>query len=113
MRIALATFAASLALVAAPAAASGIDAKDFTAEVKHNDVDLTTQDGVALLDDRLKTKIRQQCTNGGRDFESIRLERQCRTTALASVQKQVRFAIAKARANKVRLAQVTPVAPQG
>ena len=113
MRFVLATFAASLAFAAAPAAASGINATDFTAEVEHKDVDLTTQKGVALLDERIKTKIRQKCANGGRDLQSIRLERQCRESALASADRQVRFAVFEAKAAKVRLAQGTPVAPQG
>ncbi|QUL38753.1 UrcA family protein [Erythrobacter sp. JK5] len=113
MRFIAATFATSLALIAAPAAASGMNATEFTAEVQHKDVDLTSRDGVALLDERLKTTIRQQCANGGRDLQSIRLERECRQSALASVERQVRFAVAEAKANKVRLAQGTPVAPQG
>lgn len=113
MRIALATFAASLAISAAPAAASGINANDFTAEVQHKDIDLTTRDGVALLDERLKTKIRQHCANGGRDLQSLRLERQCRKSALASAEKQVRIAVFEAKAHKVRLALGTPVAPEG
>lgn len=113
MRFVAATIATSLALIAAPAAAGGMNATEFSAEIEHKDVDLTTEKGVALLDQRLKTIIRQKCTNGGRDMQSLRLERQCRETAFASAEKQVRFAVLEAKARKVRLAQGTPVAPQG
>ncbi|MEL6529027.1 MAG: UrcA family protein [Pseudomonadota bacterium] len=113
MRFVIATLAASLAIASAPAAASGINATEFSAEVEHKDVDLTTNKGVALLDERLKTIIRQKCANGGRDMQSLRLERQCRASAFASVEKQVRFAVLEAKARKVRLAQGKPVAPQG
>ena len=113
MRFVAFSLATSLAMIAAPAAASGMNSTEFSAQVEHMDVDLTTHKGVALLDERLKTKIRQKCANGGRDLQSIRLARQCRESAMASVQKQVRFAILEAKAAKVRLAQGTPVAPQG
>lgn len=113
MRFFVAILAPAIALAATPAAANGINASDFTATIEHKDVDLTTQGGVALLDERLKTIIRQKCANGGRDSQSRRLERQCRESAFASAEKQVRFAILEAKAEKVRLAQGKPVAPQG
>ncbi len=113
MRFVAALIAPAIALAAVPAAASGINANDFSAEVDVEDVDLTTQEGVALLDERLKTIIRQKCANGGRDMQSRRLERECRASAHASTQNQVRVAIREAHATEVRLAQGTPVAPQG
>ncbi|MDJ0641951.1 MAG: UrcA family protein [Erythrobacter sp.] len=113
MRFALALITPILAIAASPAAANGMNATEFSAEVDHRDVDLTTREGVALLDERLKTIIRQNCANGGRDTQSRRLERQCRESALASTGKQVRFAVLEAKARKVRLAQGQPVAPQG
>ncbi|WP_298466377.1 UrcA family protein [uncultured Erythrobacter sp.] len=113
MRFVAALIAPAIALAAVPAAASGINANDFSAEVEIDGVDLTTQKGVALLDERLKTIIRQKCANGGRDTQSLRLERACRASARAAVKDQVRFAILEAKATKVRLAQGTPVSPQG
>ncbi len=113
MRFVAAILAPALAFATTPAAANGINANEFTAKVEHKDVDLTTQSGVALLDERLKTIIRQKCANGGRDSHSRRLELQCRESAFASTEKQVRFAVLEAKAESVRLAQGKPVAPQG
>lgn len=113
MRLTALIFTSTIATLAAPAAANGMISNDFSAEVAHEDIDLTTRQGVARLDERLKTIIRQKCANGGRDSQSRRLERQCRESAIASTEKQVRFAVLEAKARQVRLAQGTPVAPQG
>ena len=112
MRFATALIASSLAIVAAPAAAGGMIANEFDADVAHEDLDLTTEKGVALLDERVKTIIRRSCANGGRDSASIRLERECRASAFAAAESQVRLAISQAHARKVRLASNTPVAPE-
>ena len=95
---------AALALTPAVAAASPAAGNDFSAEVETGDIDLTTEAGVARLDERVRTRIRQQCANGGRDSASLRLERQCRATALAAAEPQVSFAIAAANADRRRLA---------
>ena len=110
MRIKLSLIAPAIALIAAPALASGPNATEFDKTVEHGDLDLTTKNGVALLDERVKTIIRRQCANGGRDSDSIRLERQCRASAYAAAESEVRFAISTARQNAVRLASRKPVA---
>lgn len=101
------------AAIAAPAiAADGpVNATDFAETVEHEDLDLTTREGVSRLDERIRTRINQMCRNGGRDSASIKLERQCRESALAAARPDVRFAIARANAERVRFAANTP-APQ-
>jgi len=112
MRTFIALTASALALCATPAIANPLNTNDFTVDVEHEDIDLTTRKGIARLDERIKTIIRQKCANSGRDMQSRRLERNCRASALASTQRQVRFAILESKASKVRLAAATPVAPE-
>lgn len=112
MRIALVLAAPAFALVAAPAVAAGPNATEFESQVEHDDLDLTSKKGVTVLDSRVKTIIRRNCANGGRDSASRQLERQCRESAFAAAQPEVRTAIAKAEANKVRFASTKPVAPE-
>jgi len=102
--------------VAAPATAhaSPVNATEFDASVEHDDLDLTTQRGIARLDERVRTQIRRACSNGGRDSASIRLERECRASASAAAEAPVRFAIAEAnaRAERIRFAnQTAPSSP--
>ena len=103
--------AIAAALAASPAIASAPNATEFELNVQHEDLDLSTQKGVSVLDARIQTLIKRQCANGGRDSASIRLERQCRESALASAESQVRVAAAQAKADKVRLASTEQVAP--
>lgn len=105
--------ALALALTLAPAAAHAapINATEFEAPVAHDDLDLTTHEGATRLDERVRTKVRQLCQNGGRDGASLRLERECRETALAATAPAVRMAIANARLDRVRLAENTPASP--
>lgn len=98
MRTFIVTLASLAAAIAAPAAATQT-ATDFAVGVDHSDLDLSTDAGVSRLDERVRTKIRKMCRNGGRDSDSIRLERQCRESALASAQPEVNVAVAKAQAN--------------
>ncbi|QFT77848.1 UrcA family protein [Erythrobacter sp. THAF29] len=112
MRIALALIASTFAFAATPSLAAGPNATDFDENVKYADIDLTTEKGVSLLDERVKTIIRRKCANGGRDSASIRLERACRKSAFAAAETQVRVAVSNARANQVRLASKEPVAPE-
>lgn len=97
------------AAIAAPAiAADGpVNATEFAETVEHDDLDLTTKKGVTRLDERVRTRINQMCRNGGRDSASIRLERQCRASAMASAKSELRFAEAKANANRARFAANT------
>lgn len=99
----------AIAAIATPAVASQgpVNSTEFAASVDHDDLDLTTQDGVSRLDDRVRTRINQLCRNGGRDSASIRLERQCRESALEAATPDVRFAIAQANAERVRFATNT------
>lgn len=112
MRIAIALIAPIAVVAAAPAYATGMNSNLFSVQVAHDDLDLTTQKGVSVLDDRIKTIIRRQCASNARDTESLRLERECRASAFASAQGQVRMAVAQANADKVRLASTKPVAPE-
>ena len=100
---------AALTAVATPAMAEQgpVNSTEFAKSIEHKDLDLTTKQGVSRLDDRIRTRINQLCRNGGRDSASIRLERQCRTSALAAAKPDVRFAIAKANAERVRFAANT------
>lgn len=107
MRILAITAAASAALITTPFAASAtpMNSTDFETTVAHDDLDLTTREGVSRLDERVRTRIRQQCRNGGRDSASQRLERECRIGALAQARSEVRFAVAQANADRVRFAR--------
>jgi len=105
MRIQILAIAASAtALIATPAIASPTNQTDFNATVEHDDLDLSTTRGIARLDDRLRSTIRRACANGGRDSASLRLERQCRESAFASAENEVRLAVNEARLRNVRLA---------
>ena len=104
--------AIAAALAASPAIASAPNATEFELNVQHEDLDLGTQKGVSVLDARIQTLIKRQCANGGRDSASIRLERQCRESAFASAETQVRMAAETQHADKVRLAASKPVAPE-
>ncbi|QDH34920.1 UrcA family protein [Porphyrobacter sp. YT40] len=108
-----APLAVAIALMASPASvsASPVNATEFEAPVAHDDLDLTTRDGVARLDERVRTKAHQMCANGGRDSASLRLERECRASALAAAAPEIRVAIANARADRVRFAENTPASP--
>lgn len=101
--------AASLAPAAAHAAPA--DAPGFSARIAHEDLDLTTREGVTRLDERVRSKVRQLCATGGRDSASLKLERECRETALAAAAPAIRVAIAKARADQARFAANTAGSP--
>lgn len=103
--------AATLMLAPATAIASPVNATGFEAPVAHDDLDLTTNEGASRLDDRVRTKVRQMCANGGRDGASARLERECRESALAATAPAIRVAIANARLERVRFAKNTPASP--
>ncbi len=80
-------------------------ATQFNVEVPHEDLDLTTEKGVARLEERIRTRIRQGCANGGRDSASVKLERKCRASTLAQTEPKLRFAIRSAHLSKERLAR--------
>lgn len=103
--------AATLMLAPAAAIASPVNATGFEAPVSHDDLDLTTSDGVSRLDERVRTKVRQMCVNGGRDGASVRLERECRDSALAATAPAIRVAIANARLERVRFAKTETASP--
>ena len=103
--------AAALIVVPAAAQASPVNTTEFEAPVAHDDLDLTTQNGVSRLDERVRTRVRQMCANGGRDGASVRLERECRDSALAATAPAIRVAIANARLDRVRLAQTETASP--
>lgn len=101
-----------LALLApAMAAANPVNPNDFAASVAYDDLDLANPADVSRLDDRVRTKIRQMCQNGGREGVSVRLERECRIGALAATASEVRVAVARAKADAVRLAQAETASP--
>jgi UrcA family protein len=103
--------AALLVLAPATALATPQNATPFDAPVAHDDLDLATRDGIARLDERVRTKVRQMCANGGRDAASLRLERECRQSALAATAPAIRVAVANARLDRTRLAATTPASP--
>ena len=112
MRNVFLTAATAAALVITPAAASAspVNTTEFSEIVVHDDLDLTTGEGVARLDERVRTSVRQLCRTGSRDSASLRLERECQIGALAQAQSEVRLAVAEANANRPRLAATTPTA---
>ncbi|MEQ8771863.1 MAG: UrcA family protein [Erythrobacter sp.] len=93
------------------AAAAPANAEAFSETAKHNDLDLTEREDIARLDARIETRIRRLCTNGGRDFASLRLERECREAARSSAEVQVRLAVAEANTKAVRLAETNDASP--
>lgn len=102
-------YAIAAALLITPAAAFAApagpaNATQFEAEVAHDDLDLTTPEGISRLDGRVRTRVRQMCQNGARDSASLRLERECRVSALAATAPAVRVAIANARIENPRFA---------
>ncbi len=107
MRKTIITIVAAATAIATPAIAhaSPINETQFNQTIEHDDLDLTTQRGIARLDERVRTEIRRACANGGRDSASVRLERECRATAFASAEREIRFAIAEANADRVRFAK--------
>jgi|GEM_PF-3520488 len=112
MRMNYVNYAAALSatlLALAPAAvgAAPNDPAPFSETVAHDDLDLTTPRGIALLEARIDTRVNRLCATGGRDFASLRLERECRRAALTRAEGQVRLTIAEANADRVRLAEVT------
>lgn len=111
LRLPLAIALAATILTPAVAHASPVNATGFDARVAHDDLDLTTREGIARLDERVRTKVRQMCTNGGRDSASARLERECRESALAATAPAIRVAIVNARLDRVRLAQAQTASP--
>lgn len=108
-----APLAVAIALMANHANAHGapVNATEFEAPVAHDDLDLAKPGDVTRLDERVRTKVRQMCANGGRDGASLRLERECRETALAATAPAVRVAIANARLERLRFAENTPASP--
>lgn len=106
MRNIITIAAASTALFAVPIAASAEPANstEFSTVVQLADLDLTDHADAARLDERVRTKVRQLCRLGGRDSQSVRLERECREGALAGALPQVRLAIARANAERARYA---------
>lgn len=104
----IAAAAAAIIVTPATASASPVNATEFSVKVPHDDLDLTAREGVARLDERVQTKVRQMCRNGGRDSASLRLERECQTGALAAAASAIRVAVANARIDRVRLADNTP-----
>ncbi len=112
MRTIFALAASAIAFTATPALAISPNATDFEIEIDHEDIDLSTEQGVALLDERVRTIIRRECANGGRDSTSVRLKRACRASARAAAEDQIRFAVSEARITAVRLASKKPVAPE-
>jgi len=110
LRLPLALAALMLAAPATLHASTG-HATGFEAPVAHDDLDLSTSEGAARLDERVRTKVRQLCRNGGRDSTSVRLERECRETALAATAPAIRMAIANARIERVRLAGTQTASP--
>lgn len=98
--------AATAALVAVPSitSASPVNSVEFAETVEHDDLDLTTNEGASRLDERVRTRVRQMCRMGGRDSATLRLESECRESALAATMPHVRLAIAEANADRRRLA---------
>ena len=105
--------AAPALILLAPAAvhAAPVITTEFESPVAHDDLDLAKPGDVTRLDERVRTKVRQMCANGGRDSASLRLERECRETALAATAPAVRVAIANARMERLRFAENTPASP--
>lgn len=102
--------AAALTATATPgtAKAAAIIETPFNQTVHHADLDLTTPQGIDRLDQRVRTKIRRACINGGRDSVSIRLERECRDSAYSAATREMNVAIAAAEADQIRLADQSP-----
>lgn len=100
--------AATLLITPTAAFAAPANVTEFEAKVAHDDLDLTTTEGIARLDQRVRTRVRQMCQNGGRDSASVRLERKCRVGTLAATAPAVRVAIANARIESLRFAQRAP-----
>lgn len=111
IRLLIAAALASGIVLPASISAAPVNETQFVEEVGHDDLDLATNEGAARLDDRVRNRIRQLCQNGGRDGASLRLERECRMSALADVGHKVRVAVANARVDRVRLAQNTAPSP--
>jgi len=103
--------ATALMLAPATAQAAPVNATEFQAPVAHDDLDLATREDVSRLDERVRTRVRQLCANGGRDGASVRLERECREGALAATAPAIRVATANARAASLRFAGATSVSP--
>jgi UrcA family protein len=99
------TVAAALCAIATPVvAAAETDEGSFVGRVEIADLDLTTEAGVAKLDQRIRTVIRRECASGGRGLNARRIEQACSAEAYASAKPQIRFVIAKANAERPQVA---------
>lgn len=111
MKLCLLTTFAGIAIAVSPhlvptqAKAAPAQSTAFEVTVEYDDLDLTSERGVALLAARIEARVNQRCATGGRDGASLRLERRCREAALASTEEQVLLAVAKANADGIRLAE--------
>lgn len=91
----LASMGAAVAL-AAPASAQTME--KFNSEVRYGDLNLTTDNGVAQLHQRIKSAARQACGYAdGRDLEATQAVSACRKAALADATPKIELAIANAR----------------
>lgn len=75
--------------------------------VEHGDLDLTASAGVAALDRRIRSSVKQACPALTRDLREAAHVRECRKTAAARAATQRDVAIAAAEADRPRLASST------
>ena len=102
-----APLAVAIALMATPASVNAAPVKtiEFEGSIAYDDLDLAKPGDVTRLHERVRTTVGRVCASRGRDSVSVRHERECRETALATTAPAVRMAVAKARADRAQLAQ--------
>jgi UrcA family protein len=111
LRLPLAAALACGLMLPVAATAAPVNETRFAEDVSHDDLDLTSPEDAARLEQRVRIRVRQLCQNGGRDSVSLRLERECRVSAMADAGHKVRVAIANAKVERVRLAKIDPASP--
>jgi UrcA family protein len=77
----------TVALAGSPALAGQVETQSVV--VSFADLNLGQSQGIARLDSRLRIAARQVCDTGNRDIHSLRLESECRASALSSARTEV------------------------
>ncbi len=98
----LKTIAIAALLVTSTVAGATDTVPSYT--VKTSDLDLTTEAGIARLDERVEYAAKAMCLSESRDIASKRIEAECRFDVIEGNRPMVRLTIAKAKSAKVRFA---------
>jgi len=104
------TFTTAFALAAIAIAAPATAASDRSVTIDTSDLDLSSAEGRATLDQRVGTAAKRVCDNGWRDAEARKFAKQCEAEVRASIAPQLRTAMASDRAERLASIRIEPAA---